>query len=248
MNTVTPLQVAALTIYAFLCGLDYIWVTATGIWRPVIAGTVTGLILGDPLTGLIIGSLLEFTFAGLFTIGGGTVPEAATGAIAATTLAIALGLRPEAAVPIAIPVAALTMNIEILVRSGDAFFVHLADRYAEEGRFDALALANIIGAVPWALSRAIPIAVFAGLVGLSAETLRAMVASVPSWFWTAMSVAGGLMPALGMAILMRMMLKRETIPFFILGFALAAYLNLSLLAIALIGAALLAGIYFYSRR
>lgn len=72
----SPFEVGILGLLAFIFGLDYIWVTPLGIWRPVVAGTITGIILGDPITGLIVGSLLEFVFAGLFTIGGGTVPEA----------------------------------------------------------------------------------------------------------------------------------------------------------------------------
>ncbi|MEM1516758.1 MAG: PTS sugar transporter subunit IIC, partial [Thermofilum sp.] len=142
-----PVEVGLLGLLAFIFGLDYIWVTPLGIWRPVVAGTITGIILGDPITGLVVGSLLEFVFAGLFTIGGGTVPEAASGTIAATVLAITMGLRPEAAVPLAIPIAVLTMNIEIMVRSFDAVFTHWADREIERGNFGAIPMINILGAV-----------------------------------------------------------------------------------------------------
>jgi len=165
---VTTQQIVVLTIMAFIFGLDYILVTPLGIWRPLIAGTLAGAVLGDPITGLIIGALLEFTFAGLFTIGGGTVPEASSGAIAAVTVALATGLQPTAAVPLAIPLAVLTMNIEIFVRSFDAVFTHWADRSIERGNLNMVPIINILGAVPWGLSRAIPVA---GLTGLLAVNL-----------------------------------------------------------------------------
>ncbi|MEM0495179.1 MAG: PTS system mannose/fructose/sorbose family transporter subunit IID [Thermofilum sp.] len=248
-----PVEVGLLGLLAFIFGLDYIWVTPLGIWRPVVAGTITGIILGDPITGLVVGSLLEFVFAGLFTIGGGTVPEAASGTIAATVLAITMGLRPEAAVPLAIPIAVLTMNIEIMVRSFDAVFTHWADREIERGNFGAIPMINILGAVPWGLSRAIPIWGFVGLLAVNPEAVKAAIEAIQVIhigplairFWDAMAVAGAVLPALGAAIMMKMMLSRRNVMFFVLGFALAAYLKLSLVAIALIVGAIVAAIYYY---
>jgi len=250
-TTITPAQALAITIFAFICGLDYIWVTPTGIWRPTIAGTITGIIVGQPILGLIAGSLIEFTFLGLFTIGGGTVPEAASGTIVAVLLGAIIGVAatPEQAaalVPIAWPVAALTMNIEILVRAGDAFFTHWADAEIAKGRFDRIGLINIIGAIPWALSRAIPVGIFAflGATPEVAEAIRkAILNPTIQPFWNAMAVAGWWMPALGVALLLRMFYRTEYLPFFLWGFALVAYFNLSLIAVAVFSTILVGAIY-----
>ena len=250
-TTITPAQALAITIFAFICGLDYIWVTPTGIWRPTIAGTITGIIVGQPILGLIAGSLIEFTFLGLFTIGGGTVPEAASGTIVAVLLGAIIGVAatPEEAaalVPIAWPVAALTMNIEILVRAGDAFFTHWADAEIAKGKFDRIGLINIIGAIPWALSRAIPVGIFAflGATPEVAEAIRkAILNPTIQPFWNAMAVAGWWMPALGVALLLRMFYRTEYLPFFLWGFALVAYFNLSLIAVAVFSTILVGAIY-----
>lgn len=244
-------QVIALTIFALICGLDYIWVTPTGIWRPTIAGTITGIIIGNPLLGLVTGSLIEFSFLGLFTIGGGTVPEAASGTIVAVMLGHIIGISATkeavaALVPIAIPVAALTMNIEILVRAGDAFFTHWADREIEKGNFGKVGLINILGAFPWGFSRAIPVAVF-GILGANeqvANTLKNTIQSpAVAPIWDAMSVAGWFMPALGVALLLRIFYRNEHLPYFIWGFALVAYFGLSLLAVALFSVVLAGAVY-----
>ncbi len=256
MTTIGPFEVGILGLLAFIFGLDYIWVTPLGIWRPVIAGTLTGLILGDPITGLVIGSLLEFVFAGLFTIGGGTVPEAATGTIASVVVAVTTGLKPEAAVPLAIPVAVLTMNLEIVVRSFDAIFTHWADREIERGNFGAIPMINILGAIPWGLSRAIPIWGFVGALAINPQAVKAFIDALQVVqigpltvrFWDAMGVAGAVLPALGVAIMMKMMLSRNNIAFYILGFALAAYLKLSLLAIALIAGSFIFALYLSTHR
>ncbi|MGC8835741.1 MAG: PTS system mannose/fructose/sorbose family transporter subunit IID [Infirmifilum sp.] len=256
MTALGPVEVGLLGLLAFIFGLDYIWVTPLGIWRPVVAGTITGIILGDPITGLIVGSLLEFVFAGLFTIGGGTVPEAATGTIASVVVAITAGIKPEAAVPLAIPVAVLTMNLEIVVRSFDAVFTHWADAEIEKGNFDKIPLINILGAVPWALSRAIPIWAFVGALAINPQAVKSFIEALQVVqlgpltirFWDAMGVAGAVLPALGAAIMMKMMLSRETVAFYILGFALAAYLKLSLLAIALVAGSIIFALYLFTHR
>ena len=48
-------------------------------------------------------------------------------------------------------------------------------------------------------------------------------------------MAGGMMPAIGFALLLNIMFKKEYIIFFALGFILATYLNLQVIAIAAIG-------------
>ena len=49
-----------------------------------------------------------------------------------------------------------------------------------------------------------------------------------------MGAAAGILPAMGFAMLMRMIVNKRLIPFFVLGFALAAYLSLPVLGVAII--------------
>ena len=50
-----------------------------------------------------------------------------------------------------------------------------------------------------------------------------------------MRISTGLMPALGFAILLRMMINKMVAVFYVLGFVLAAYLKLPSLAISILG-------------
>src|SRR5699024_9573419 len=58
-----------------------------------------------------------------------------------------------------------------------------------------------------------------------AEKAGAAVEVVPEWIIDGLSIAGGIMPAIGFAMLLRIMMKVEYIMFFIVGFILAAYLG-----------------------
>src|SRR5699024_11953188 len=61
---------------------------------------------------------------------------------------------------------------------------------------------------------------------------------IPQWIIDGFAIGGGIMPAIGFAMLLRIMLKTEYIMFFIVGFILAAYLDMEILGISLIGLAI----------
>lgn len=50
-----------------------------------------------------------------------------------------------------------------------------------------------------------------------------------------MAAAAGLLPALGFAMLMRMTINKQNIPYYFLGFILAAYMGVPVLGVAMIG-------------
>jgi PTS system N-acetylgalactosamine-specific IIC component len=61
---------------------------------------------------------------------------------------------------------------------------------------------------------------------------------IPAWFKTGLTVATGIFPALGFALLLNMLWRRSLIPYLIIGFALVVYFKLGLLAVAILGVAL----------
>lgn len=58
---------------------------------------------------------------------------------------------------------------------------------------------------------------------------------VPQFIMDGLSVASGVLPALGFAMLANMLLNKKVAPFFIIGFVLAAYLGMPVLGIAILG-------------
>jgi mannose/fructose/N-acetylgalactosamine-specific phosphotransferase system component IIC len=68
--------------------------TAAGqfmISRPLVAGTITGFVLGDPWTGALVGGVLELLHLGALPVGGARIPEAGPPAIPAVVAAVLLG-------------------------------------------------------------------------------------------------------------------------------------------------------------
>ena len=63
--------------------------------------------------------------------------------------------------------------------------------------------------------------------------------ALPVWAMNGLAATGKMLPALGMSMLLKFMYKKELLPFFVLGFAVAAYTGLTdLLMFACIGVCL----------
>src|SRR5699024_2103534 len=74
---------------------------------------------------------------------------------------------------------------------------------------------------------------FGVLAGSTA--VQAFIDNVPAQILTGLTVAGGLLPAAGLAILLRMLWSSEVAVYFFLGFVLVTYLELPLIAVAVLG-------------
>lgn len=74
---------------------------------------------------------------------------------------------------------------------------------------------------------------FAVLAG--ARPVQHLVNQIPPNLMAGLTATGGLLPAVGFAILMRMLWSKQLSPYYFLGFVLAAYLKLPSVAVAAIG-------------
>lgn len=218
------LQALLLGILAFLAGLD-LFNGLTHFHRPVVLGPLVGLILGDLQTGILVGGTLELIWMGLAPLAGAQPPNVIIGTIVGTTFAITTKVEPNVAVPFAV---AVQMGITLLFSAMSAV-MSKCDEYAQNADTDGIERVNyfalaVLGTF-YFLCAFLPIY-------LGAEHAGTMVSSLPKELIDGLGVAGGIMPAIGFAVLMKIMMKNAYIPYFILGFVAAAWLELPILAIA----------------
>lgn len=71
---------------------------------------------------------------------------------------------------------------------------------------------------------------------VGSKTIGDLLNMIPDFIQHGLSVATGLIPALGFAMLARLLINKEVAPYFFLGFALAAYLEIPVTGIAIFGA------------
>lgn len=238
MQGVSILVAIVLILYTIIAVIDQISIQC-GLYTPLFAAVITGALLGDLQTGLIIGATLQLMTLGVATYGGATVPDYLSGAIMGTTYAIISGQGAEYGIALAIPIGLLLTQMDILGRMANSFFQHYADRCAEKGDYKGVERANLLGILPWTLSRVIPVAL--GLC-FGEAVVNSVNAIIPAWFMTGLKTAGAILPAMGMAILMRYLPIKKYYAYFIIGFVMIAYggASFTVMAAALIGFALAA--------
>ena len=225
------LTALVLAVWAYLAICDNLAPRILMAGRPLMAGTVAGLLLGDVQTGMMVGGTLELMALGVYTYGGATIPDYLVGSILGTYFGRELGF--EAGVALAIPAALLLTQVDVLQRFLNFVFAHRGDAYAEKGDaagFDRMMI--FFSHAIWGLSRAIP--VFLALA--FGETLVKAVSGffeANPWFNKGIRTVGGMLPALGFAMLLKIMPVEKYPVFLLLGFVMFAYLKMPLVGIAL---------------
>ena len=91
-----------LGLVAFIAQSEYALGTSL-ISRPIVTGLLTGLVLGDVQTGVIMGATLELAFIGSFSVGASIPPDVVTGGILGVAFAITSGAGTETALLLGLP-------------------------------------------------------------------------------------------------------------------------------------------------
>ncbi len=221
-------------LVAGICEWDIYGWGHTQINRPVIVGLLMGIVLGDPAKGLFIGASIEMIYLGVVAVGAAIPADATSATSIATALAILSHIDAKVAVTLAVPIAVLAQLLQMLMWTINSGFMHKADKYAEEGNLDGTDRLQHFGSFLFFLQGFIP-AFLCVLLGTNA--VNTLINNMPAWITTWFKVAGGMLPALGFAMLYVMMGNTRLMPFFIAGFVIAACFKGSLVAVALLGVA-----------
>ena len=217
-------QILLLTLYSAYQICDELTIVSSA-GSPVFAGFITGLIMGDVTTGLLIGGNLQLFVLGVGTFGGASRIDATSGAVLATAFSVSQGIDTALAITtIAVPVAALLTYFDVLGRMTTTFFAHRVDAAIERFDYKGIERNYLLGAIPWALSRALP--VFFALA-FGGAFVQSVVDFVKEYQWVAdgLTLAGRMLPGLGFAILLRYLPVKRNLHYLAMGFGLTAMLT-----------------------
>ena len=218
-------QIILLTAYAGFQIMDELhWYSSAG--SAVFSGFITGLIMGDMTTGLLIGGQMQLTILGVGTFGGASRIDANSGTLIATAFAVSAHMDPELALAtLGVPVAAILVYTDIAGRFANTFFGHMCDADVEKMNWNAYNFHYWLGAVSWCLSRMIPVFLALAFGQPVVEAITAALNGDFAWLGAGLTVAGGALPAVGFAILLRYLPVKKHIAYLILGFVIAALLG-----------------------
>lgn len=226
-------QMVLVVIVAAICGMGSV-LDEGQTHRPLIACTLVGLVLGDVKTGIILGGTLELMALGWMNVGASMAPDAALASVIATILVVVGKQSIGAGIAVAIPIAAAGQVLTIFVRTITVFFQHLADKYAEEANFRGIEMCHFVALLLQGVRVAVPAALVAAVAGT--DIVNAMLAAIPPVITRGLQISGGFIVVVGYAMVINMMEARYLMPFFFLGFVVAAFLNINLVGFGIMGA------------
>ncbi|WP_407370820.1 PTS mannose/fructose/sorbose transporter subunit IIC [Carnobacterium sp.] len=231
------ISIILVILVAFLAGIEGI-LDEFQFHQPLVACTLIGLVTGNLTACIILGGTLQMIALGWANIGAAVAPDAALASVASAIILV-LGGQGAAGVPaaiaVAVPLAVAGLFLTMVVRTLAVPIVHLMDSAAEDGNFKRIELLHMAAVAMQGIRIAIPAA---ALLFIPAQTVQSFLESMPAWLTDGMAIGGGMVVAVGYALVINMMATKEVWPFFIIGFVVAAISQLTLIALGALGVAL----------
>ena len=237
MSAITILLVA---IVALLAGMEGI-LDEFQFHQPLVACTLIGLVTGHLQEGILLGGSLQMMALGWANVGAAVAPDAALASVASSIIMV-LALNGGATdsvkavtTAIAVPLSVAGLFLTMICRTIATAIAHAMDGCAEKGDFSGIERWQYAAILMQGLRIAIPAVL---LCVIPAEAVTNALNAMPDWLSGGKAVGGGMVASVGYAMVINMMATKETWPFFVLGFVLAAIPQLTLIALGLIGISL----------
>lgn len=212
--------------------------------RPLIVGTAVGLILGDMRTGIMVGASYELIFLGITNAGGVVPANTALGTSIGVAFTILTGMDSEASLAIAVPVALLGAQLITLMYTVRSVMNPYIEKLIDRGEYKKIEWFIWIQALVSYLVIFFPVFL---VIAFGTDFVDAIIKMLPAFITGGLSVASGMLAAVGFGMLLKMVWAKSLAPYFFVGYVLAAYLGLPILGVALCGT-LYAVIHIYGQR
>lgn len=231
------ISIILVIVVAFLAGMEGI-LDEFQFHQPLVACILIGLVTGQLVPCIILGGTLQMIALGWANIGAAVAPDAALASVASAIILVQGGqgrTGVSTAIAVAVPLAVAGLFLTMVVRTLAVPIVHRMDTAAENANFRTVEFWQITAICLQGLRIAIPAA---ALCFIPAATVQGFLESMPAWLTDGMAIGGGMVVAVGYAMVINMMATAEVWPFFILGFCIAAISELTLISLGLIAIAM----------
>jgi len=229
-------------IYEFLVTMDaYGPKFVIGI-LPIMSGFFAGILIGNIPLGVAIAAATQLIALGAVPMGGAVPPDFGIVAITAVVLASIGGIDPMIAIVFSLPAGILGMYLDIIGRTVNITLVHRVEGLIAEGRIDDIDKWHYLGMPIMGFFRGLAVFISVFIAAYwGGEALKSFLESLPSWFLNGLSVAGAVLPAMGLGLLLTYLGLKRYLIIFLIAFILVAFLNIPFIfaLVVLIGFAVL---------
>ena len=226
----TIFQAVLIGIVSALSVIEEKWAGECKFREPVVTGFLVGLILQDTRQGLIIGAQMQLIWMGAAAIGPTAGLSVGTGGTIGTAIALFTGSGIEVALAFGVPVSVLMQFLQTLLDTAYSAPMHTVDNLIDQGGKEKqiIWIHYLCGILTFAVYFSLTFIV----LYFGNDIINTIVANLPGWVTGGLNAVAKVLPALGFALLLNLLLETDLIPYFIIGFILAAYLGMSMVGVA----------------
>ena len=193
--------------------------------QPLVAGTIAGALLGDPLRGAQIGGAFNLSTLALSQLRVPVGPDIALIGYIGVPLMLLSGLRPDAPATAALFGALVVFGVVLTFAQGlfNSVIAHWADLFADRSDATSVALLNVVPTQIWLVFTSFVPALF--ILLFDAPTIASVAATIPPWLQLAMDWCRYALAALGIALGLRAVMQGSSVAYFLLGWLSSPYLS-----------------------
>jgi mannose/fructose/N-acetylgalactosamine-specific phosphotransferase system component IIC len=213
------------------------WFGECKLREPIVTGFLVGLIMGDVTTGLVIGAQLQLMWMGAVGIGPTAQLDIGTGGTIGVAAALATGTGAETAIMFGVPVAVLMQFGAAMLMTAYSGFMAKVDADIEKGKYSSITTYHyLVGLCDFLWYSILTFVV----VYFGNDMINVIVNSLPEWANAGLTAVSVMLPCVGFALLLNIIMEKDLIPYLVLGFIPAAFVgrDLSIVAIVMVAAAI----------
>ena len=216
-------------------------ITRTWLY-PIWSGFLVGIVMGKPMEGMMLAAAINLPYIGFITAGGSMPGNAMFAGSVGTAFGLVSNLPVENVMTISVLLGSVAVMMWNAYMTINSVWVHLAEKAAAKGNLKMVRFYNYVPSffVSFVLN-GIP----AILIVMYGKVAGDWLAAMPQWIMDGFALVGGILPALGVGMLLNFMGQKKILPFFFLGFFLAKFLGLSTMAITVFGAIIAFILYLF---
>ncbi|GAA0799378.1 PTS sugar transporter subunit IIC [Clostridium sp. AF19-22AC] len=199
----------------------------------LVHGLIFGIVTGDISTAMILGGQITLLTISQVASGGVEPSDICLASCITIPLALITGMDVKTALPLCIAVGLIgNMNTPFFY-SVNNYMAHVVDKYVDRGDIRGIKrMTWLTAAIDFVIS--FPFA-FIG-VYFGSTVVMALVEKMPEWIVNGLNVAGGILPAIGIMVTLKVIDRPKMIPVFLMG-----YFMVILFGVSVIGAAIMGG-------
>jgi mannose/fructose/N-acetylgalactosamine-specific phosphotransferase system component IIC len=238
------LRIALSVALAYWITFNFSDYTGIATDRPIILGFVTGLILGDVKTGIIMGAQLEAIYMGVSPIGGTVSSNYTVATVITTGLVIASGIDLEAGLALAVPIGAATTAVTPFRNTLKNIVYPMYKSAAEKGQYRKFW--NLRHLTTLGFNRLLETIVIFACILFGTDFTTNIVNMMPEFVMRGLTAATGMLVVIGLALITQCLWSKTCGFYVLLGFVAAKFLGLSTIVVAIVGVIIAALSFFRS--